>query len=138
MGSERASTTRMRERGQICCICLIPLAPPHPWRERRCLKCDHPRRVYLHALQRTGWVVQFLEEDLKTPVGKMFTYANLDGVRELLTRGNADAEAREEFESGIRRWGIGACFLTLTAEQYKRLKSHPRPRPVKSEHPRVR
>jgi hypothetical protein len=113
----------MRERGQTCCICLIPLASQHPWRERRCLKCDHYRRVYLHAMERTGWRVQFLEEDLKTIVGKIFA----DRVRELLTRGNADAEASEEFESGIRRWGIGACYLSLTPERYKRLKNHPRP-----------
>jgi hypothetical protein len=52
----------------------------------------------------------------------MFTYTDLDSVRGLLTRGNATAEAREEFESGIRRWGIGGCFITLTPEQYKRLK----------------
>ena len=98
------------------------MAPPHPWRERRCAKCDTPHRVYLHALDRHTWNVQFLEEDLKTPVGRMFTYTDLDSVRELLTRGNATAEAWEEFESGIRRWGIGACFITLTPEQYKRLK----------------
>ena len=123
MASERASTTRMRERGQICCICLLPLAPPHPWRERRCAKCDLPHRVYLHATERMLWRVQFLEEDLKTSVGKTFTYPNIDSVRELLTRGNATPEAREEFESGIRRWGIGACFLSLTPEQYRKLAS---------------
>jgi hypothetical protein len=123
MSSERASTTRMRERGQICCICLLPLAPPHPWRERRCPKCDHPHRVYLHASHNHVWRVQFLEEDLRTGVGRMFTYSDLDSVRELLIRGNADTEAREEFENGIQRWNIGACYLTLTPEQYKKLKT---------------
>jgi hypothetical protein len=52
----------------------------------------------------------------------MFHYIDLDRVRELLNRGNVEAEERENFESGIRRWGIGACFITLTPEQYKKLK----------------
>jgi hypothetical protein len=40
-------------------------------------------------------------------------YPSLDSVRELLIRGNATAEARTDFESGIRR-GIGACSLSLS------------------------
>jgi hypothetical protein len=40
-----------------------------------------------------------------------------------LTRANAGDTAREEFESGIRKWGIGACFLNITEEQYRKLKS---------------
>jgi hypothetical protein len=66
-------------------------------------------------------------------------YPSLDSVRELLIRGNATAEARTDFESGIRR-GIGACSLSLSRapEQYNRLKNHPRPLPVNSSHLRVR
>jgi hypothetical protein len=52
----------------------------------------------------------------------MFTYVHLDEVRYLLTRGNATAEDREEFEACIRQWSIGGCYLTLTPEQYKKLK----------------
>jgi hypothetical protein len=123
MAGERAATTRMRERGQICCICGIPLAPPHPWRERRCPKCDRTQRVYLHSHQvRQFWVVQYLEADLRTPIGRMFHYAELERVRAILTRGSADAAAREEFESGIHKWGIGACFLALTLGQYEKLR----------------
>jgi hypothetical protein len=59
----------------------------------------------------------------------MFHYADLDQVRDILQRANSDSEAREKFESGIRRWGIGACFITLTPEQYKKLKDS-RTRPV--------
>jgi hypothetical protein len=80
-------------------------------------------RIYLHAHQvKDSWCVQYLEADLKTSVGRMYDYSSLDRVREILTRASADGEARETFESGIRRWGIGACFLTLTAEQYKKLR----------------
>jgi hypothetical protein len=66
--------------------------------------------------------VHFLEEDFKTHVGRMFTYVNLDEVRYLLTRGNATAQDREEFEASMRQWNIGGCYLTLTPVQYKRLK----------------
>lgn len=31
-------------------------------------------------------------------------------------------KAWEDFESNIRRWNIGACFIELTTEQYVRLK----------------
>ena len=122
MGRERASTARMRECGQICCICSRSLGPPHPGRERRCPKCDHPHRVFLHASHNAYWRVHFLEEDLQTGVGRLFTYINLDEVRYLLTRGNATAEDREEFEASIRQWNIGGCYLILTPEQYKKLK----------------
>jgi transposase InsO family protein len=39
------------------------------------------------------------------------------------TRVHADAEAWDQFESGIRLWGIGSCFITLTPEQYKKLNA---------------
>jgi hypothetical protein len=53
----------------------------------------------------------------------MFHYTDLDRVRELLNRGNVEAGERESFEHGIRAWGIGACFIALTPDQYKKLKS---------------
>jgi hypothetical protein len=69
------------------------------------------------------WFVQYLEADLKTPLGRMFHYTDLNFVRDILTRVHADAEAWDQFESGIRRWGIGSCFITLTPEQSKKLKA---------------
>jgi hypothetical protein len=79
-------------------------------------------RVYLHSIQRGEfWCVGYLDTDLKTSVGRVFHYPSLDSVRVILTRANADAAAREDFESGLRKWGIGACFLTLTEAQYKKL-----------------
>ena len=47
MGGERASTTRMRESGKICCSCKVLLEPP-PARERYCPKCQPRHRVYMH------------------------------------------------------------------------------------------
>jgi hypothetical protein len=67
--------------------------------------------------------VHFLEENLKTGVGRLFTYADLDDVRELLTKGNATAEERADFERSIRQWNIGGAYLTLSPEQYKKLKN---------------
>jgi hypothetical protein len=79
--------------------------------------------VYLHThCVKQFWVVQYLEADLKTPLGRMFLYTDLNLIRDILTRVHADAEAWEEFEYGIRAWGVGACFITLTPEQYKKLK----------------
>ena len=43
-----------------------------------------------------------LAADLKTPLGRMFHYTDLNFIRNILTRLNADAEAWEQFESGIR------------------------------------
>jgi hypothetical protein len=123
MGSERASTVRMREQGRICWSCKIPLAPPHPYKERLCHRCEKPHRVYIHTTRyKELWVVQYLEEDLKTPLGRMYHYPSLDTVRTILSRAGVDPQTREEFESGVRRWAIGACFLNLTGEQYQKLK----------------
>jgi hypothetical protein len=49
MPNEGKLATRMRQEGRICCLCSIPLAPPHPMAERFCVKCGVPHRVYLHA-----------------------------------------------------------------------------------------
>jgi hypothetical protein len=40
----------------------------------------------------------------------------------LLTKGNATVEEREDFERSIRQWNVGGAYLTLTPEQYKKLK----------------
>lgn len=80
-------------------------------------------RVYIHASKyREFWVTQYLEEDLRTPVGRFYHYESLDKVRKILDRAHAPAQERDEFEMGVRRWGIGACFIQLTDEQYANLK----------------
>ncbi len=46
MGTERASTTRQRETGVICCRCHAILPPVY--RERYCKACEPRHRVYMH------------------------------------------------------------------------------------------
>jgi hypothetical protein len=90
-----------------------------------------PHRVYIHASQyKEHWTVQYLEQDLKTPVGRMYNYSRIDQVREILKRADCSPEQWAELEHGIRCWGIGACFLNLAGEQYAKLKTQrgvPRP-----------
>jgi hypothetical protein len=66
--------------------------------------------------------VQYLEPDLRTSIGRMYHYYSLGRVHDILDRAGADVATREEFDSGIRRWDIGACFLNLTDAQYVKLK----------------
>lgn len=124
MLTEGTLAKRMREQGQICCLCRIPLAPPHPMAERFCVKCGAPHRVYLHSHHYGDfWFVQFLEEDLRTSFCGNLTYLTVDEIRELLRRFKVSVDQGEKFEEGIRCWGIGACFVTLTPRQYAALKT---------------
>jgi hypothetical protein len=55
--------------------------------ERFCVKCGVPHRVYFHASSYSNvWLVQFLEEDLRTSFCGNLTYSMLDEIRELLRR----------------------------------------------------
>jgi hypothetical protein len=124
MLNEGTLAKRMREQGQICCLCRLPLAPPHPMAERLCAKCSAPHRVYLHASNYSNfWFVQFLEEDLRTSFCGNLTYSTVDEIRELLRRLKVTVDQGEAFEEGIRRWSIGTCFVTLTTRQYVTLKT---------------
>jgi hypothetical protein len=51
------------------------------------------------------------------------TYSTLDEIPELLRRFKVSVDQGEKFEDGIRRWSIGACFVTLTPRQYAPLKT---------------
>ena len=80
-------------------------------------------RVYIHAHKYADhWCVQYLEADLKTPIGRMYRYSRIDQVREILKRADCSLEEWGKFEEGLRCWHIGACYLGLTGEQYKKLK----------------
>jgi len=47
-------------------------------------------QVYMHFMTRDGgWFCQFLEADLKTPLLKKLTFANVDTIRVLARRGEA-------------------------------------------------
>jgi hypothetical protein len=93
-------------------------------RERFCVKCGTPHRVFFHASQYGNlWFIQFLEEDLGTSFCGNLTYSTLDEVRDLLRRLRVSVDQGEDFESGTRSWNIGACFVTLTPRQYAALKT---------------
>jgi hypothetical protein len=52
-----------------------------------------------------GWQVQFCESDLKTPLPRMFTFADPEKIRELARRGEAsgDSESRQMLEYAIEK-----------------------------------
>ena len=72
---------------------------------------------------RYGWHCQFLEEDLKTPLPRKLHFTSADKVIELVGRGGAltDQESRLMLDQAIVT-GRGGVFLSLTAEQYAKLK----------------
>jgi hypothetical protein len=72
---------------------------------------------------RSGWQVQFLETDLKTPLPRKFTFADPEKIRELARRGEAwgDSETRQMLEHAIEN-GRGGVYLRLTPDQYGRLR----------------
>jgi hypothetical protein len=87
----------------------------------RYTKANHS--VYMTFFFRCGWQVQFLEADLKTPLPRMFTFADPEKIRELARRGEAwgTSEARQMLEHAIET-GRGGCYLRLTPEQYAKLR----------------
>lgn len=89
IGGERASTTRMREVGQICCACKVLLKHP-PARERYCDKCAPKRRVYMLFMKgKDGWDCHFLEEDLKTSLRRTLMFQDPRKIEEMAQRGGA-------------------------------------------------
>ena len=92
MGSERSSTVRQIRSGQICALCRSSLPAPWTRGEQLCAKCRSERkrhRVYMSFMVRKGWVCQFLEEDLKTPLPRRVTLGSDERVREMARRGGA-------------------------------------------------
>ena len=70
-----------------------------------------------------GWHCQFLEEDLKTPLPRKFTFATPEKVVELAERGRGlkDLASKQALEHGIET-GRGGIYLHLTVDQYNKLK----------------
>jgi hypothetical protein len=87
---------------------------------------DQPsHRVYMSFFLRSGWQVQGLDADLKTPLPRKLTFSDPEKMRELARRGEAmqTSEARQMLEHAIET-GRGGVFLKLTPEQHARLKRH--------------
>jgi hypothetical protein len=127
MGGERGSTARARLAGEICCWCKKRLGPPEGPGERSCEDCrlahaPH-RRVYMYFMKRQGWYCQFLEADLKTALPRKL---NLDGPEtliEMATRGGGlPNRAADQMLNYAIEMGRGGVWLSLTEEQYQKLK----------------
>lgn len=117
MGRERASTTRRRERGDICCSCRRILPPVG---ERYCAHCEPRHRVYVHfQLRVEGWVCNFLEMDYRTSASPIRTMREAT-LRAMIEKGGGitDSESREMLEFAIQK-GRGGVVLSLTEEQYR-------------------
>ena len=74
-------------------------------------------------VRRDGWLCQFLEEDLKTPLPRKVTVANPEKVREMAGRGGSDQilDTRHALDHGIEI-GRGGVSLELSDEQYQKLQ----------------
>ena len=75
----------------------------------------------LHA--RDAWYCSFLEPDLKTPLPRKLTFATPNKILQLVEHagGLKDLASRQAIEHGIEI-GRGGVYLTLTPEQYAKLK----------------
>jgi hypothetical protein len=87
------------------------ISSPHTGAMSRYERPSH--RVYMSFFMRSGWQVQFLEPDLKTPLPRKFTFADPEKIRELARRGEAwgDSESRQilehAIETGLSRGELG-------------------------------
>ena len=73
---------------------------------------------------RNGWQCQFLEKDLKTALPRRLRFTSSDKVVELVERGGGitDQEGQLMLGQAIET-GRGGVLLSLTADQYARLKT---------------
>jgi hypothetical protein len=96
MGGDRASTTRMRLRGKICCSCRTPLPPSEFKGERFCDACAAARaprrRVYMSFMLTKEWYCRFLEEDAQTSLPHTIRMKDPDKIFELAERGRLQPE----------------------------------------------
>ena len=126
VSGERASSTRMRYVGKICCECKMPLPPPHRPGERLCQKCcggTTKHRVYMQFVHTKGWLCRFLEPDLKTPLPRKVTVRHQKKLFEMAGRGGVHLgpAGRYSIQKAIEQ-GRGGIWLELSEEQYAKLK----------------
>jgi hypothetical protein len=74
-------------------------------------------KVYMSFFVRKGWSVQFLEPDLKTPVGRIRTFSDANKIRELIDRTPTpmNLESRNMIEHAINK-GRGGLYLQLRSQ----------------------
>jgi hypothetical protein len=82
-------------------------------------------RIYMSFFLRGGfWICRFLEQDLKTSIGRGRTFGSTDKVRELVdrTRTPLDLAGHQALEHALNQ-GRGGLYLNLTEAQYRKLRS---------------
>jgi hypothetical protein len=79
----------------------------------------------MYFFLRSGWQVQFLAPDLKTPLPRKLNFADPEKIRGLARRGEAwgTSKAKQMLEHAIDT-GRGGVYLRLTPAQYAKLR-HP-------------
>ena len=131
--SDRASKTRQRLRGQICCFCYAVLQPLPAWTrgERFCETCaPRPHRVLMTFVPRVDiYSVGFLEADANTSIAWPFTVKGKEALRALVERCHGDLE---HLNHALSCWGQGSAWLQLTKEQYQALVKRGRRKPPQS------
>ena len=77
----------------------------------------------MHFQTQSGWHCQFLEEDLKTPLARRLHLTRQQKLLEIAERGGyvLNLEGRQALQHAIEV-GRGGIWLTLTEEQYRKLK----------------
>jgi hypothetical protein len=77
----------------------------------------------MHFMLRDGWYIQFLEEDLKTPLRRRLNFRGPEKIREIYDRFGIEKklEDRSALEYGISI-GRGSVWIALSAEQYDKIK----------------
>lgn len=78
----------------------------------------------MYYMFRNAWTCQFLEEDLKTPLPRRFSFRSPEKIRAIVEKvGNfADLQDRQALDYGLGI-GRGGVWLQLNEEQYRRLKN---------------
>jgi hypothetical protein len=80
-------------------------------------------RIYMRFMLTRGWLCQFLEADLKTPLPRKVTVRDQDKLFEMADRGGFDLSpaGRHTIQKAIND-GRGGIGLELSDEQYAKLK----------------
>jgi hypothetical protein len=108
----------------MLCLQSRPAAGPnHRGGERYCDRCS-PRRhkAYMHFMLNQGWLCQFLEPDLRTPLPRQLTFQDPAKIVAMAEGGGAlkDLAARQALDYALQM-GRGSMWLMLTPEQYAKL-----------------
>jgi hypothetical protein len=87
-----------------CLACLWIVSPIIRSMMEGVSRYDRPsHQVYMYFFLRSGWQVQFLEPDLKTPLPRKLTFKDPQKIRELAKQGGAwrDSDSQQILEHAI-------------------------------------